>query len=83
MHEYIVYRHGWDIRNQDPKHGLPEKMPVARILADDADEACRRAVPQVTLYPPQRLSAEPDDDLDALETNLNRKASGPEVLEPS
>jgi hypothetical protein len=81
MREYVVYRHGWNETNQDPANGLPEKMPVLRVWADDPDDACRRAAPQVTLLGNQRLSAEPADELDAKENNMNRKASGPEVLE--
>ena len=74
MRVYVVYRHGWNEANQSPAHGLPEKMAVARVEAADPEEACRRAAPQVTLADNQRLSAEPADEIDARENNLNLKA---------
>jgi hypothetical protein len=46
MPEFVVYRHGWNKINQDPDKGLPEKMAVARIEAENADDACRLAKPQ-------------------------------------
>ncbi|HTU93958.1 MAG TPA: hypothetical protein VMF69_28015 [Gemmataceae bacterium] len=79
MKEYVVYRHGWNTENQSPEAGLPEKMPVARIEANDPEDACRRAMGQVTLQAKQYLSAEPADEVDARENNLNLKA---EALEP-
>ena len=80
MKLYVVYRHGWDRANQDAERGLPVKMPVLRIEADSPEDACRRAAAQVTLQPDQRLSAEPADEADARENNLNLKA---EALEPA
>jgi len=74
MQEYVVYRHGWNEANQDPRHGLPEKMAVARIEASSPEEACRLASRQVTLMAGQTLSAEPAVDVDAREELLNRKA---------
>lgn len=71
MHEYIVYRHGFHPVNQPAEHGLPEKMPVARIQAADPDEACRLAARRITLYDSQRLSAEPAEVVDAQVTNLD------------
>jgi|GEM_PF-5655454 len=71
---YIIYRHGWNTNNQNPEAGLPEKMPVARLEATSPEEACQRAREQVTLYPNQYLSAEPADEVDARENNLNLKA---------
>jgi len=71
MNEYVVFRHGWNAVNQDPARGLPEKMAVARVRADGPDEACRRASADVTLYGNQFLSAEPADELDAREANMN------------
>ncbi len=74
MSLYVVYRHGWDRANQDAERGLPWKMPVLRVEADSPEEACRRATGQVTLQPDQYLSAEPADEADAHENNLNLKA---------
>jgi hypothetical protein len=71
MRQYVVYRHGWNEANQPVEHGLPEKMPVARVEADSPDEACRIAARQVTLMANQRLSAEPAAEVDAKENNLN------------
>jgi hypothetical protein len=71
MAEYVVYRHGWSEANQPPEHGLPQKMPVARVEAGSADEACRVAARQVTLTADQCLSAEPAAEVDAKEHNLN------------
>jgi hypothetical protein len=74
MREYIVYRHGWNAKNQSPEAGLPEKMPVARVEAESPDDACRRALEGVTVCPGQHLSAESADEVDARENNLNLKA---------
>lgn len=79
MKQYVVYRHGWNADNQNPQAGLPEKMPVARIDADSPEDACRRAVTSVTLHDHQTLSAEPADEVDARENNLNLKAEALEV----
>ncbi len=78
---YVVYRHGWHARNQDPAHGLPEKMAVARVQADSAEEACRLASARVTLHNNQHLTAEPADEVDARENNLNLKAEALERQE--
>jgi hypothetical protein len=74
MKEYVVYRHGWNAVNQSPEAGLPEKMAVARLEADSPEEACRQAVARVTLLEHQYLSAEPADEVDAHENNLNLRA---------
>ena len=74
MPEYVVYRHGWNEANQRPEFGLPEKMPVARVEAGSPEEACRLAAQRVTLQDNQRLSAEPAEQVDARENNLNLKA---------
>lgn len=74
MKEYVVYRHGWNANNQRPEAGLPEKMPVARVSAKGPEDACRRASGQVTVQPNQYLSAEPADEVDAREHNLNLRA---------
>ena len=71
MREYVVYRHGWHADNQDPSQGLPEKMAVARIWAGSGEEACSRAAKRITLRDNQRLTAEPADEVDALEHDLN------------
>jgi hypothetical protein len=71
---YMIYRHGWNARNQSPDAGLPEKMPVARLEAKSPEEACQRAQERVTVYPNQSLSAEPADEVDARENNLNLRA---------
>jgi hypothetical protein len=74
MRGYIVYRHGWNENNQSQAAGLPEKMPVARIEAKSPEDACQRALEQVTVQANQYLSAEPADDVDAHENNLNLRA---------
>lgn len=74
MKEYVVYRHGWSDDNQSRQAGLPEKMAVARIEAGSPEEACRLAKPRVTLHDNQHLSAEPAEEVDARENNLNLKA---------
>ncbi len=78
MREYIVYRHGWNVANQDPAHGLPEKQAVLRLDADSPEEACRLARPQVEVLDNQYLTAEPAADVDAKEELLNRKAGAPQ-----
>jgi hypothetical protein len=77
MREYVVYRHGWDEVDQWRDHGLPQKMAVARLLADSAEEACRLAYRNVALTAPQHLTAEPADEVDAREQALNRTARAP------
>jgi hypothetical protein len=74
MTEFVVYRHGHDATTQDPAQGLPEKMAVARVSAENADDACRIAAGRVTLAPHQRLTAEPADEVDAKEREMNRTA---------
>jgi hypothetical protein len=74
MKEYVVYRHGCNTRNQSREAGLPEKMSVARLDAHSPEEACRLAAPRVTLQDNQYLSAEPADEVDARENNLNLRA---------
>jgi hypothetical protein len=74
MQEYIVYRHGWNETNQSQKAGLPEKMPVARVEARSPEDACQRSLQQVTVLANQYLTAEPADEVDARENNLNLKA---------
>jgi hypothetical protein len=81
MKLYVVYRHGWARANQDVERGLPWKMPVLRVEADSPEDACRRAAEQVTLQPEQRLTAEPADEADARENNLNLKAEALERTE--
>ena len=71
MRGYIVYRHGWNAENQSPEAGLPEKMPVVRLEAKSPEEACQRSLDRVTIYANQYLSAEPADEVDARENNLN------------
>jgi hypothetical protein len=74
MQQYIVYRHGWNENNQKQEAGLPEKMPVARIEANSPEDACRRSLEQVTVHANQYLTAEPADEVDARENNLNLRA---------
>lgn len=74
MQEYIIYRHGWNENNQRQDAGLPEKMPVARIEAQSPEDACKQSLQQVTVLANQYLTAEPADEVDARENNLNLKA---------
>ncbi len=74
MREYVVYRHGWNESNQSQDAGLPEKMPVARIEANNPEDACQLALKQVTVQANQHLTAEPADEVDARENNLNLRA---------
>jgi phosphoribosylcarboxyaminoimidazole (NCAIR) mutase len=73
MREYIVYRHGFDDETQCACQGLPEKMPVARIEAENADEACNMAAHLIALSANQYLTAEPAESVDAEEENINRR----------
>jgi hypothetical protein len=72
--EFVIYRHGWNKENQSPAAGLPEKMPVLRLEADNAEQACRLAMSRVSLLENQYLSAEPAAEVDARENNLNLKS---------
>jgi hypothetical protein len=76
MQEYIVYRHGWNVANQDPAHGLPRKQAVLRLDASSPEEACTLARPQVEVLDNQYLTAEPAAEVDAKENQLNQKAGG-------
>lgn len=72
MPEYVVYR--IDEPGAVGGAGRPvEKRCVARVVARDAEEACRRALDEVTLAEGQRLSAEPADAVDAHEHALDLK----------
>ena len=46
-------------------------MPVARLFADNTEEACRKAAQTITLADNQRLTVEPADVVDAREASLN------------
>jgi hypothetical protein len=73
MSLYVVYRHGWNEANQRRADGAPEKMPVLRVEADSAEDACKKAAQSVSVQPDQRLSAEPAGALDEHQADLNRK----------
>ena len=62
MPEYIVYR----------EEG-PDRRPVARLFADDAEAACRQAATEVQVAAGQRLIAEPADRVDAREVEISRR----------
>ncbi len=81
MAEYIIYRHGWNEANQDPAHGLPEKMAVARLQAGSPEEACQLAARQVDLQPGQHLSAESAAEVDARLQNMDLKVEALERQE--
>jgi hypothetical protein len=81
MNEYVVYRHGWDEVNQNPAQGVPEKMPVLRVEAASADEACRLAAQRVPVAPSQHLSAEPAQEVDAKEHDISRRVEALPSLE--
>lgn len=74
MKEYIVYRHGWNDVNQNPRHGLPKKQAVLRLQADSPEAACQLATPQVSLLGDQYLTAESAAEIDAKEEQRNSKA---------
>jgi hypothetical protein len=81
MREYVVYRHGFNEKNQDPARGLPEKMPVARVRADTPEDACERAKCLVSLESGQSLSAEPAEVVDAEVNKLDLRIETLERLE--
>jgi hypothetical protein len=72
MTEFVVYRHGRDDSNQSADRGLPAKMAVARVFAENAKEACRKAAAQVMLAPHQHVTAEPAAGVDEVEQEMNR-----------
>ena len=49
-------------------------MPVFRLKANDPEEACRQSLQRVSVLVNQYLSAEPADEVDAHENNLNLRA---------
>ncbi len=63
MREYIVYRHGGEAITEGETPADQDKRPVARLFADDPEEACRMA--KEPLAEGQWLSAEPADAVDA------------------
>jgi hypothetical protein len=77
MREYIVYR----VEGPDPGPGLAQgdKRAVARLFAAGPEEAIRQAAPGVTLRPGQRLTAEPAEEVDAREEEIDRPARAPEA----
>jgi len=77
MKEYVVYRHGWNDENQPRSHGLSEMMAVARVQAENPEEACRLATRDTTVLPGQHLSAEPAEEVDAREAARNRTSRAP------
>jgi len=72
MTEFVVYRHGRDDLNQSADRGQPEKMAVARVFAENAEEARRKAAATVTLAPHQHLTAVPAVAVDEVEQEMNR-----------
>lgn len=62
MKYYVVFRRA---------AGGPEKRPVARLAAEGPEDACRRAAPTVRLAAGEWLTAEPADELDRHEADLN------------
>jgi len=73
MREFIIFRHGFDESTPCADQGLSEKMAVARIEAESADEACAIAGQIIALGPNQSLSAAPADVADAREQDINRR----------
>jgi hypothetical protein len=67
MKEWVVYRRGYNAANNSALHGGPESVPVARVQAEDEEEACRLAARRVTVYNNQSLHAEPAEEHDARE----------------
>ena len=65
MPEYVVYRHGGAPSVEGETLADRDKRPVARLFANDPDEACRQAAQQVALAPGQWLSADLADEVDA------------------
>jgi len=72
--EFVVYRHGQVDLNQSADRGQPEEMAVARVFAENAEEACRKAATQLRLAPHQHLTAEPAAGIDEVEPEMNRTA---------
>jgi hypothetical protein len=77
MEQFIIYRHGWDDSNRAQQQGLPPKMPVLRVEADNPEDALRQAASQISLTAQQHLSAELAAPIDAKEGALSIK---PEAL---
>ena len=69
MIEYVVYRH--DAGGESPGS---EKRAVARVVAENPEDACRIAGRGVTVGGGERLSAEPADEADAREESMDRTA---------
>jgi len=77
MATWIVFRHGWNSANQ-PCSGCRHREKVAKVRADTAEEACRKAAALVTVYNNQHLSAELRSEVRAREA---AEREGVELLE--
>ena len=78
MKQWNVYRHGYNAANNSARHGGPISVPVARVEAETADEACDLAAKRVTVYNGQYLYATDAAEEDAKEAEIDRRV---EVLE--
>lgn len=60
MKTYLIYRHGSNAANQS----MAPTMAAAIVDANSAEEAKAEALPYITLYANQYLSAVCEDDFD-------------------
>jgi hypothetical protein len=70
---FVVFRHGYNTANNPSRDGGPEAVPVARVEADTAEEACRLASLRVTVYHNQYLYPRPADEVDAENAELDSR----------
>ncbi|HET7042224.1 MAG TPA: hypothetical protein VFI13_09390 [Gemmatimonadales bacterium] len=64
MQAWIVFRHGYNAANNSALGGGPVAVPVARVQAETAGEACDLAGKKVTVYSNQYLYAEDAEEYD-------------------
>lgn len=68
---FYVSRHGSNAVNQS----MTPVLCIAEVEASSAEEACRLAEQRVTVYNNQHLSAQPAEEIDAQQAEIDRRVT--------
>lgn len=73
--KFYIYRKGYNTANQPLASGGPETQKVAEVEANSKDEAEKLALERVTVYNNQTLWAEPAEEVDARELEIDERVN--------